>query len=123
ATDRRRSAPATHAAKLAERARIARELHAGASQTQYRIILAASRAHSIGGQKHIDEMQHAIEAVFEACDLGSVGAASDALRCPPALEQRCETCIRACISGGRRTDVQRPGHSAVTGTCVAHLNA
>jgi signal transduction histidine kinase len=53
-----------------ERARIARELHDGVSQTLYAIILAATRARSLCEQNRDNEVQHVIDRLLQLANAG-----------------------------------------------------
>ena len=61
---------AAEMARLAERARIARELHDRVSQTLYAITLAAAQARSLCEQTQGGEIQHALDGLLELANEG-----------------------------------------------------
>jgi len=64
------SAATLEMARLEERARIARDLHDGVSQTLYAIMLAAARAHALCERNRGVEAQHAIDGVLQLASAG-----------------------------------------------------
>ena len=65
-----KQASAAEAARLQERARIARELHDSVSQTLYAITLTASRARRLLEQNQGDEAHHIIDDVLQLANAG-----------------------------------------------------